>query len=261
MVGARAASDHAPGRRASASERRISSSDAASRAPCRAARCPSPRRHRSRATTDDGERRAWRPSRSPRRATDRLGERIGDDVRGRVGNAVEAGARGAARDHVRRSRSVYAPRAVGVRQPDVVIARLAQAVQRRHVEPAALAPARKAELGELHALGAFEQVQRNGAPSTTWRMNNLPLHLERVVVGRFAGTFCQSRRSRWSAGRPGSTPASAWSRAAASGSRAVRRPRAVRAVDLQGQQIVAAHAHAPRTVELRDDAALELEVA
>ena len=43
----------------------------ASRAPCRAARCPSPRRRRSRATTGGGGRRASRPSRRRRRATDR----------------------------------------------------------------------------------------------------------------------------------------------------------------------------------------------
>src|SRR6185295_2121041 len=36
-----------------------------------------------------------------------------------------------------------------------------------------------------------------------------------------------------------------------------RRP--VRAVDLQSQQIIAPNAHTPRTVEVRDDAAFELQ--
>ena len=66
----------------------------ASRGPCRAAPCPSPRRRRGRATRDAGGRRCV-ASQSIAASShgSLLGQRIGDDVRRRERDAVPAGAR------------------------------------------------------------------------------------------------------------------------------------------------------------------------
>ena len=59
-----------------------------SRNPCRAAKCPSPRRCGSRATRDDGERPSSRPNRPRRRAHGSvMPKRIGDDMGRGIGDA------------------------------------------------------------------------------------------------------------------------------------------------------------------------------
>src|SRR5256885_222620 len=52
----------------------------------------------------------------------------------------------------------------------------------RHVEPLLLTPALVAELGELHALGAFEQAPAKRALAGDVPEEELPLRLEGVVV-------------------------------------------------------------------------------
>src|SRR6476660_6757144 len=51
-----------------------------------------------------------------------------------------------------------------------------------NVEPLSLPPALEAELGELDALGAFEEVPAEGAFAGDVLEEKLPLHLEGVVV-------------------------------------------------------------------------------
>ena len=73
VVGAGAAGDQRVGPALGRVERTADqlAAPSASRAPCRAARCPSPRRRRGRGPRDSGGRRWSCPSRSPHRARDR----------------------------------------------------------------------------------------------------------------------------------------------------------------------------------------------
>ena len=167
--GGRCRSPRRPARRACRAPRRASGGSArarsASRGPCRAARCPSPRRRPGRATRGAADRRWSRPSRSrPCSHGSTRGERIGDDVRGRVGDAVERAASAPARERRAAAQRVglrAAPSAVGRRQTSCEVAmaqpQIASAgtsIQRRSFQLC------QRRLDQLHALGAF------GAAST-----------------------------------------------------------------------------------------------
>src|SRR6185503_6872946 len=117
----------------------------------------------------------------------------------------------------------------------------------------------QAELGELHALRALEQVPAELALARHMPEEKLPLHLEGVVVVlarhflparveverlRDVGVPDRARRVL-----PGLRTA-----AAQAGDRG-----AVGAIDVQRQQVVAAYTGGPRAVEVRDHALLEPE--
>ena len=56
-------------------------------------------------------------------------------------------------------------------------------LQRRHLDPAALLPRLQPELGQLHALGPFQQRPAERRVQHDVPQEQLPLHLEGVVVG------------------------------------------------------------------------------
>src|SRR6516225_4698159 len=63
------------------------------------------------------------------------------------------------------------------------MAALSSQLDRRHVDPAALAPALQRAFGKLHALGAFQQRVFVGRAFADVANEQLPLLLETVVVG------------------------------------------------------------------------------
>ena len=146
----------------------------ASRGPCRAARCPSLRRQRSRATTDGAETRASRPSRSRRRATDRSRHADRDDVRCREGDAVPL--RGAPRAAPRRgiAQRDTAPacrRQAGSEKASVGIApQRSRAPARRRQRRSR--PDSSPSSASCTPFAPSSRFHRNGPPSTTWRRNS-----------------------------------------------------------------------------------------
>src|SRR5690242_19847319 len=123
-------------------------------------------------------------------------------------------------------------------------------VELRHVEPAPLGPALQAQLGELHARGALGEIMLPRRAGDDVADEVLPLDLEAVVVGdvlrqllplveelhglRHVRIPYRARRVHAvlgpAAGEPGDR-------------------RAVRAVRLEGDEVVAPHADAPRAVD------------
>jgi hypothetical protein len=135
--------------------------------------------------------------------------------------------------------------------------------QRRHVDPAPLLPALQRGLDQLHALGAFGQRPAVGRVFDHVADEGLPLDLEAVVVAGCRALPATGRRSSSSASRR--VPHRArrgHARLRAAVLQAGHR-RAVRAVDVEGDEVVAAHARGPAHVDLRDHrlalVALQLE--
>ena len=139
-----------------------------------------------------------------------LAQRIGHDVRGGVARRGSSAAalrwrgdeRRAAAQRVRSARV-----SVGVRQHECVCMAALSASSARHVEPAPLGPALQAELGELHALRAFEQVPAERAALDDVPQEQLPLHLERVVVHAIVRHLLPVSKKSIVCGCPDSTPA------------------------------------------------------
>ena len=107
-------------------------------------------------------------------------------------NATRFHARARARRgvHVASPRSVYAgERAVGVAEA-TVRPWPTSAVERRNVEHAPLGPASQPELGELHALRAFEQVPAERSAVDDVRRKSSHSTLNALSYTRLAGIFC-----------------------------------------------------------------------
>ncbi len=115
-------------------------------------------------------------------------------------------------------------------------------------------------LRELHALGPLEQGPAEGLVDDHVPQEQLPLRLERVLVLPLLGQLLPGREEVDRAGdvgvpdRPGRRAVRLDPAVAQAGHR-----RAQRAVHLQREEVVAAHAHVPGGVEVGDDAALQLE--
>ena len=180
----------------------------ASRGPCRAARCPSPRRRRGRGPTGGGGRRAC-ASQSIAGVEPGIvvGERVGDDMRRGVGDAREVARR------ARRASGTGSPRELVALDRAVAAAGRSTAMaqnsssgtssQRRSAQDL------QAELGELHALGAGLEPVAPRAVLGDVAQEQLPLRLEAVVgAGSVRHLLPVARRSRWSAAGRGSRPAS-----------------------------------------------------
>ena len=135
--------------------------------------------------------------------------------------------------------------------------------QRRYVHPRPSLPALLCELGELHALGPFEQRMM------PWRIlddvahEHLPLRRKPFVDRSACRAPPASRHgNRRSASRPGfqtgrGVAMRCWIlQLVRPGDR-----RAVRPVDLEGDEIVAIDARLPGGVDMRHDVALQQKVA
>src|SRR6266850_6298483 len=119
-----------------------------------------------------------------------------------------------------------------------------------NVEPFLLLPALESQLGELDAFGAFEQSPAERAFARDVLEEELPLHFEGVVVA-LVGHFFPSlekidrlrdvgvphRLRRLGIGLRQAAPQS-------------RDCTALGAIDLDGEEIVASHAHVPGGVEM-----------
>src|SRR5208282_206027 len=158
------------------------------------------------------------------------------------GDAVEGGTR--ARGQIARR-----PRAVG-QEPPVCARQLdrrhGSALQLGNVDPAPLGPALEAELGELDAFGPREQIPAEGSAFHDVPDVELPLRLEAVGIGLgvryllpLGEEVVATQRIR--------VPYRLRRRLARLDP-AAREPgqrRAARAVELEGDEIVAPHARAP----------------
>src|SRR5258708_16878649 len=128
------------------------------------------------------------------------------------------------------------------------------------MDPAALGPALHAELGQLHALRPLAQGPWKRRAIEEVADEQLPLGLERIVIEVVVGYLRPSRveidrlrnvRVPHRLRRVHSSLGPAFGEAGYG--------RSMRAVDLEHQEVVATHPRAPGAVELRDDAAGELE--
>src|SRR5207344_1338433 len=114
----------------------------------------------------------------------------------------------------------------------------------RHVKPASLARAPISRLGELYALGAFEQIPAEFAFPRNMLQEQLPLRFEGIVPGHIVRYLLPALgkidglRDVWIPYRLGRVDARLRQ---AAPQPCDRRP--VRAVDLQSQQIIAPNAH------------------
>ena len=129
----------------------------------------------------------------------------------------------------------------------------------RHVDPAALGPGLQAQLRQLDALRAFEESPAERLVLDDVPQEELPLHLEGVVEAALAGNFGQpveelDRLSMSGFQTPRGVARVLGPAVAQAGDRGPVGP-----VDLEGQQVVAPHARAPRAVELADEAFVQFE--
>ncbi len=141
------------------------------------------------------------------------------------------------------------------------VVRTTDASELRDVDPLAVGPALEAEFGELDAFGAVEEGPAEGFVEGDVAEEEFPLDLEGVVVGFLLGDFgpaIEEGDGLGDVGVPGGAGGvavvlgPAFAQGAGDGA-------AVGAVDLEGEQVVAADADGPRGVEVGDDAAVELE--
>ncbi|CAH1690697.1 hypothetical protein CHELA40_50002 [Chelatococcus asaccharovorans] len=137
---------------------------------------------------------------------------------------------------------------------------MCQRLDRRHVEPATLRPALQAEFSQLHALHALHEIEFPRRIGHHVADEILPLGLEAIVVDlvvRHLVPLVREFHGLRLIGvphRPRGVHAVLGEAARETG-----HGRAMRAVDLESDEIVALHAHGPGGVDLGDDAALELE--
>ena len=176
----------------------------ASRGPCRAAPCPSPRRRRGRATRDSAGRRSCGPSRSPASSQGSCaGERVGHDVRGRVGDAWKRrrGARGKSARRggactARACRLGVGQRDASARSDTPASGHRSSAAPRQDCSPAS---------ASCTPLAPLQQVPRElGVSPTTMAQEQLPLQLgSRSDSSRCPGSPASRRRSRSVCGTSG----------------------------------------------------------
>ena len=200
------------------------------------------------------------------------GERVGDDVRRGVGDAVEAGASagGVARRGSRSAQGASAPSATrqADRQAhgDVVVLDVLEAaqsasggtsIQRRSFQLSSAASTSCTPLAPSRSVPLVRRVLDDVADE------ELPLDLEAVVVDLRVGhllPLVEEVHRLLHVGVP-HRPRRRHARLDAAVGQAGDR-RAVRAVDLEGDEVVAAHARRPRHVDLRDHRlAVALELA
>ncbi len=133
-------------------------------------------------------------------------------------------------------------------------------LQCRDVDPAPLLPALETGLGELHALGTFQQRPFERRAFVEMADEHLPLGLEAVVVGgavRHLAPGLEKVDGLRNVGVP-HRPRRVHPRLAPALLQAGdRRPKCT--VHMESDEIVASHASAPGAVDVRDRAAVELE--
>ena len=181
-------------------------------------------------------------------------QRIDHDMRGCVRDTVEH--RGGGALHGRCDRGIAQPirfdAAAGYGQPTLIIPghprrSCAGTRQRRNVDPAPLRPALHRQLGQLHALRTLQQVVAPGVSATTWRrksshwrrkpLRNLGIRHGAPLVDEFHGLRYVGipHRARRIDPVLGHT------------ARQSRNRRTMCAVDMKGDQVVAADARRPAT--------------
>ena len=132
--------------------------------------------------------------------------------------------------------------------------------QHRDVDPPPFAPALQGELGELHALGALEQVVMPGSIGHHVANEVLPLQAEAVAedLGIRYGRPLIDKLHRLRLVR---VPHGAWSIHPVLGHTASQtgNGRPVGAIDVESDQVVPVYPRGPGRVDLSDNTAFELE--